>query len=139
MKILNLIFFLILFLFTLSCNESTTETISSELLNTSWVLEAFEVNGILDIPPDNQVYNVQFMADNKFTGISDCNSISGEFEVNSNYFNIDNIASTEVYCGKESMDYRYLEALTGAESYKIEGNELSIYYQANSRLVFSVE
>jgi len=136
MKILNLIFFLILLLFTLSCNESTTETKSSELLNTSWVLEAFEVNGILDIPPGTQVYNIQFKADNKFTGKNDCNSISGEYELNSNNIEIDNISSTEVYCGKESMDYRFLEALRGAESYKIEGNELSIYYQANFRLVF---
>lgn len=103
------------------------------------MLEAFEVNGMLDIPPDNQVYNIQFKVDNKFTGRNDCNDISGDFSSNSNNITMDNFTTTEVYCGKESLDYRYFEALRGAESYKIEKNELSIYYQTNSRLIFISE
>ncbi len=136
MKKFKTILFAIILLFTSSCNESTTETNSTELLNTLWVLEAFEVNGMLDIPPDDQIYNIQFKADSKFSGINDCNNISGNFSLISNNITIDNLTTTEVYCGKESMDYLYLEALVKAESYKIEKNELFIYYQANSKLIF---
>jgi len=136
MNKLNRITFLALFLFMVSCNDSATETNPIELLNGVWVLKSFEVNGIQDIPPADQVYNIQFKADNKFSGINDCNTISGNYGLNSNNITIDNISSTEVYCGKESLDYRYLEALSGAETYKIEKNKLSIYYQTNSRLIF---
>lgn len=139
MKNLNLITFLSIFLFIVSCNDSGTETKTIDLLNRVWALKAFEVNGIQDLPPDGQVYNIQFKPDYKFTGINDCNSISGEFELNLNNITLDNIISTEVYCGKESLDYRYLEALRGAESFKIENDELSIYYQTSSKLIFISE
>lgn len=133
---IKLILLTIILLIINSCNESTTETNSTELLNTLWVLEAFEVNGILDIPPDNQDYNIQFKEDYKFSGRNDCNTISGYYDLNSNNITLDNIISTEVYCGKESLDYIYIEALRRAESYKIDKNELTIYYKTNSELIF---
>jgi len=136
MKKLKILLLIILLSFVNSCNESTTETNATEFLNTLWVLEAFEVYGLQDTPPDDQVYNIQFKVDNKFTGRNDCNDISGSFILNSNNITIDNLTTTEVYCGKESLDYIYFEALRGAESYKIEKNELSIYYQSNFRLIF---
>ena len=136
MKYIKLILLTILILLVNSCNDSTTETNSTELLNTLWVLEGFEVNGILDIPPADQVYNIQFKEDNKFTGRNDCNNISGEFSLNSNNITINKLLTTDMYCGKESLDYRYAEALSGAKSYKIEKNELTFYYQTNFRLIF---
>jgi len=136
MKIFKIILSTILLLFTSSCSDSATETDSTELLNTLWVLKAFEVNGMLDIPPDDQVYNIQFNEDNKFTGRNDCNNISGNFSLNLNNITMDNLTTTEAYCGKESLDYRYFEALIVAEFYKIEKNELTIYYQTNSKLIF---
>ena len=136
MKNFTLLIFSTLLLFTSSCSDSATETNSLKLFNTLWVLDAFKVNGLLDIPPDDQVFNIQFKADRIFTGINDCNDISGEFSLNSNNITINRIITTDMYCGKESLDYRYLEALSGAETYKIEKNKLSIYYQTNSRLIF---
>ena len=136
MKNIKLLIFSTLLLFTSSCSDSATETNSTKLFNTLWVLEAFEVNRRHDIPPDDQVFNIQFREDNIFSGLNDCNSFLGSFILSSNNITIDNISSTEVYCGKESLDYRFLEALSEAESYKIEQNKLSIYYQTNSRLIF---
>lgn len=136
MKNLKFILLAIPLLFIISCSDSATETNSTELLNTLWVLEAFEVYGLQDTPPDDQVYNIQFNADNKFIGRNDCNDISGNFSLNSNNITMDNLTTTEVYCGKESLDYLYFEALRGAGSYKIEKNELSINYQTNFRLIF---
>lgn len=136
MKKLKLILLVIPFLFASSCNESTTDTIPAELVNTLWVLESFEVNGRINAPPSDQVYEIQFNEDNKFDGTNDCNTISGIYSLKLNIITMDSMATTKVYCGKESMDYRYLEALNGAKTYDIGRSELSIYYEINSKLNF---
>ncbi len=136
MKKLELTLLAFFLLFTFSCSELTTETILPELFNKLWVLESFEVNGRIDVPPSNQVYNIQFTEDKKFTGTNDCNSILGDFSIELKSISINNIISTEVYCGKESLDYRYLQALERAESYEIELSEFIINYGINSKLNF---
>jgi len=111
---------------------------TKKFMNTLWQLESFEIiGGEIIKPPKDQIYTVQFEEDNSFFAKSDCNEIVGNYEVKSGGSLIINIfAKTKIYCGKESLDKKYFEALDVVKSYEIDKNRLYIYYGTNSRLNF---
>ncbi len=127
--------------FFLSCNNSiTNDQEKKPLLKTVWNLKSFENNVGITVPAQDQVYNIKFLEDGTFSGKSDCNEINGHFTVDSlNSLNIENIVTTKVYCGKESLDEEYYNAIHDARSYEINKNELYIQYGNNSKLYFKAE
>lgn len=131
-------FLLLLFLLLLisNCKNSTTEVDTQELIGTLWELEAFEIDSELIVPPKNQIYYIQFRADSTLIGQSDCNEIFGYYKVNSNYIEIDSLFTTKKGCGEDSMGSIYFEALYFAKSFKIDKNQLTIYYKTDSKLIF---
>jgi len=129
---------LILFLTCDNTNENESE--DKEFLNTLWTLESFKIEGKKIIPVEDQIYTIQFKEDSSFVAISDCNEIVGNYETKSSGLLIINIfATTKIYCGEESLDKKYYEALGVVRSYKIDKNRLYIYYGSNSKLIFTSE
>lgn len=96
----------------------------------TWVLESYgEPNSLNTVLEDIET-NITFdSAEGKISGSAGCNSYFGEYEVNGNKLSFPGpIASTEMWCGEEigEQERQYLSALTDAESYKIEGDKLTI-------------
>ena len=138
MKTIN---FIILFCFSFiifHCKNSPTESETKPLINTIWKLESFDIDGKITKPPKEQVYNIKFLNDNTFSGKNDCNEINGHYTLNSdNSLGIDDIITTEIYCGTESLDDNYWDALHAVKSYELVKNQLYIYYGNSSKLNFT--
>jgi heat shock protein HslJ len=138
MKKLRYSLFLFFLFILFSCADSSVEP-TQELINTSWKLGLFEVDGSFIIPPTNQVYKIKFEEGNRFNGTNDCNEIFGYYILESSYITFTNIATTKVGCGELSMGDRFYEALVNSKTYIIEKDKLTITYDNNSKLIFISE
>lgn len=131
----NLIILLGFSLMISYCKRSSTESEMKPLLKTLWTLESFDVSGEITKPSEDQVFNIKFLEDGTFSAKSDCNEITGHYTVNSdNTIKADSIAATKVYCGQESLDKKYYDALHIIKSYKVTNDKLQIYYGNNEKL-----
>ncbi len=140
MKTINIVILLCFSFLIFHCKNSPTESETKPLLDTIWKLESFDIDGVITKPPEDQVSNIRFLKDNTFSGRSDCNEIYGQYTINSgNTLNIDNIATTKIYCGTESLYDNYLEALHTVRSYELVKNQLYVHYENNSKLNFTGE
>ncbi|HNE51358.1 MAG TPA: META domain-containing protein, partial [Chitinophagales bacterium] len=59
-----------------------------------------------------------------FIGYSDCNTISGEFTITATAIKFDNIVSSDIACGKHSIDNEFMQLLYTADTIKISGKLL---------------
>ncbi|MBU0561070.1 MAG: META domain-containing protein [Bacteroidetes bacterium] len=136
MQEIRFILLLILLFFSNGCQESSTEPVTKEFLNTLWTLEYFNVDGKITVSPKEQIYNIQFFADSTMKGKSDCNEIFSYYKLSSNYLVLDSLFTTKKGCGEGSMGSIYFDALRITETYKIEKNNLAIFYGNDSKLTF---
>ena len=60
--------------------------------------------------PSPENYTLIFYPDGTFTGMADCNSISGTYSTENGFF-VDVQTSTMAYCGENSLDTLYLSTL----------------------------
>ena len=124
-------FFICFLLFSLTYNckrdkKALLESETKELLNTLWRLESFEAIGEeITHPPQNQIYNIQFMVNDILRGKSACNEIWAGYEVKpDNSLKIIRLVSTKLYC-IDSMDDEYRKALIAAKSYEIDQKNIA--------------
>ena len=108
----------------------------------TWVLESYGEPGSLNTVLEDIETNITFdSAEGKISGSAGCNHYFGDYEVSGNELSFPGpIASTEMWCGEEigEQERQYLNALIEAESYKIEGDKLTINC-GQQILVFELE
>ena len=109
-------------------------------VNGSWKLISYGSSNSL-VPAVPNVDAVFSFDDGVLSGNSGCNSFRGDYKVNGDQITFGSVAFTEMGCPSPQMEQESVvqQVLTGAGSFKIEVNTLTITNQ-NMLLVFeSVE
>lgn len=102
------------------------------LQGTVWVLTQFEGQEFKDGSEDRYCFTLE--ADNRMHGRGDCNSIMGGYTAyDDGYIKFDKMASTRAFCQNQTMEDKFIQLLTSAESYKMDGPMLMLF--ADSKLV----
>ena len=99
------------------------------LVDTLWVLESFGDPARPSTPESGTLITAQFSEDGLLSGMAGCNNFTTSFVAEDGRMEIKMPASTMRACtvGME-QEAVYLQALTNAESYSIEGSTLEITY-----------
>ena len=110
--------------------EAETQEEEAALQGTIWVLESYGDPDSLNAVLEDTEITIEFIsAEGKFQGSAGCNSYFGGYEVSEDKLTIGSpIGSTMMACPGPIMnqEQEYLSILEAAESYKIEGDQLSI-------------
>jgi len=108
----------------------------------TWVLESYGEPGSLETVLVNSEITATFdSAEGTATGSAGCNHYFGGYEVSGSKLSFPGpIAATEMWCGEQldKQEREYLNALMDAESFKIEGDKLTINC-GQQVLVFELE
>ena len=112
---------------------------TSDLEDIKWVLTDYSVDGdAKSLLPDRDVTILFISEDKEVNGSGGCNSYFASYQLDGSNLSIPGpIAATEMWCGDEvgEQERIYLEALQAAESYKVEGDKLTINC-GNTVLIF---
>jgi heat shock protein HslJ len=89
-------------------------------------------------PADSLKYTIMFNDDKSFAAQADCNQVSGTYTTSgSNGLTITLGPSTMAYCGEGSLGSLYTTALSTTESYKVDGNTLTLTLTGGGTLNFA--
>jgi heat shock protein HslJ len=94
-----------------------------------WELVAFELSDGTTIPisePDK--YRASFTDDGKVDVRADCNWCNGAYEINNSEIAFGPQACTLAACLPSSHFDRYTRALGSSTSYRVNGDELELFY-----------
>jgi len=121
------------FMFSIGCKDSGVHVKNVEFLNTTWKLESFETVGVgATRIQDGRVYSITFLPDTIARVRADCNDCMTNYQTLGSgtdpQIAVKILYCTEVYCGSESLDWRFLNGLRDATNYRIQGDLLHIYY-----------
>ncbi len=109
------------------------------IVGVKWVLESIQYSAA-NVIPIVAMFSIQFGEDSRLEMEVDCNYCAGAYELGNNnfiLFDYSTIACTEAYCGDDSMDDEFHDALNSATKYEVDGNRLRIYFNnESSRLNF---
>ncbi len=120
-----------------SCDTVTPPSELSEVQGT-WQLQAFELNdGSMVTITAPQNFTIQFDLDGSLGVKADCNLCGGVYETNGNSISIEVQFCTQAYCGDESLDNQYLQALANTSRFQRQGQELLLDY-GNGTLRYNV-
>lgn len=112
------------------------------IVGVKWILESIQYSPVTVIPIIESFY-ILLREDFNVGMEVDCNHCGGRYSLgdnNSILFDYTTIFCTEMYCGDDSMDEEFHEALNLATKYKVEGNRLRIYFNnGSSQLNFIAE
>ncbi len=99
------------------------------LVDTLWVLEAYGDPAQPSTPETGTLVTAQFSEDGILSGMAGCNNYTTSYVAEDGRMEIQMPASTLRACTKGmEQEAIYLQALTNAESYSIEGSTLEITY-----------
>jgi heat shock protein HslJ len=99
-----------------------------------------EGNGLAAVPPGSQV-TLSFQQGGKISGNAGCNDYFGAYHVDGGLLSIGGLVATERYClspqNVMDLEGRYLSLLPESTRYNIDGDELTLsYYDERKLLVF---
>ncbi len=119
-----------IFALFVSCDNLTdSEKTQKELLGRIWQLQSLEtIDGDKIDVPEDQFYTLQIHEDGSFGGTSDCNAYGGKVNVDDGLFRVTELVHTEAYCGDESLDGTYMNALQSALAFEVRSGRLRIFY-----------
>lgn len=113
------------------------DTDLEEILKIEWTLQSFRAGNLVIHPPEDQTFTITFETDSTFSGRADCNDMFGHVTIGPDQsMSFERIITTEIGCGKNSMDGRYISALYSVYSFSIRESRLFLKYGKNSSLVF---
>lgn len=108
-----------------ACDESLTSP--SALVGHSYQLLAIDRSGLPSTPaPGDRRFTIEFQDGGRLAVRADCNSCSGTFELSGSTVTIRPLACTRAFCGNDSLDTPFLQALSDAKSVRLNGTDLSI-------------
>ncbi len=76
--------------------------------------------------PSGEKYSIEFGAGGKFAAQVDCNRGSGTYKVEGNSITISPLATTKMQCQLGTLAAQFGKSLSGAKTFRIEGNALFI-------------
>jgi heat shock protein HslJ len=76
-------------------------------------------------------YTIRFSNAGGFGVTADCNIGAGNFEVKGDQLTIQDLQSTLVFCGEDSLDSKFTAQLLMAARVSFEGNELLLELEGN--------
>ena len=110
----------------LGCNESPTSP--SDLMGETWRLVEIERSGLPSIPaPTGREFTIEFLEASRIAVRADCNSCSGTYQLSDEArVTIQPLACTRAFCGNDSLDTLFLQALSEARGLRRNDDELTI-------------
>ncbi|MEO6588400.1 MAG: META domain-containing protein [Pyrinomonadaceae bacterium] len=107
----------------------------TDLENTTWRWESSQNlrNKLTIDKPEN--YQIEFSSNGDLGVKADCNGGGGSYEANDDNLKISSLIRTQIFCGEQSHDTRFVRGLENAQTFKIEGNMLTIK-SANDTMKF---
>jgi heat shock protein HslJ len=115
-----------------SCNnskQSTGDNNKSTLTDVYWKLTELNGQPVNIMPPDGrEVYLVLHTAEKRASGNAGCNGYGGNYELNSNGFNIKfgPMIHTQMACGALETENAYLKVLESVDSYYVTDSSLQL-------------
>jgi heat shock protein HslJ len=147
MKQFLLIFMLIFMVsgmvFHTACKKSDiNDPPDMSIVGVKWILESIQYSAA-NVVPIEEIFYILLKEDSRVEMEVDCNYCAGTYELGNNnfiLFDYSTIACTEAYCGDDSMDDQFHEALNSATKYEVDGNRLRVYFNnESSQLNFIAE
>ncbi len=134
MKINLFICFILIAVFLMSCSSSdkTAKVTNTPLKKTSWTL--YQLNGN-PVKSEKDVTINFNESDNKTYGNAACNNFTGTYILSGKNLSFNPLASTKKMCPELEYETVYLKSLQNTVSYKISGNELSLYDSSGTLLM----
>lgn len=113
---------------------------TTQLQNVVWALQSFEtIGGTIDTAKDGRTYSISFVSDTIAHVRADCNDCTGIYHTSpaniDAHISVGNFLCTKVYCGSQSLDLKFLNALSAATSYSIQGDRLLVYYNGGQKVL----
>ena len=131
---------LLFLLSSIGCRDSGPDSNSTQLQNILWTLQSFEtIGGITDTIADGRTYSILFVSDTITRVRADCNECTGSYHASAAsmgaHVSIGNLSCTKVYCGPSSLDVQFLNALSAATDYSLQGDLLRLFYNERQRVL----
>ncbi len=138
-RLLRYLLFLALALVFAACNTAAEDSGEgeplpggdNELVGTNWTLVSYGPSGAETPVLDGTTVTLGFESAAQLGGSGGCNSYGAEYTATNGSLSVGDIASTLMACVEEGVteqEQDYLTALSGANEYQIEGDQLIIWY-----------
>jgi heat shock protein HslJ len=138
-RILPAALFLIAFILLAGCSSPVPP---EDLTRSPWLLASYldEEKGPSAVPPGSEV-TLSFGGDGRLSGNAGCNDYEGTYQVDGGLLSIKGLFWTEKFCpsppGVMDLEGKYLSLLPESTRYNIDGNELTLsYFDERKLLVF---
>ena len=115
-----------LLIFALSSSQfSFAKEEDTALEGTNWQLQNMKVlGGFLFTPDDPSLYRLNFRTENRLTGTSDCNSISGYYFQESTGFRFEPFVTTRKLCSPGSLHNNLVLILKDVNAIEFRGGKM---------------
>ncbi|MGI5990934.1 MAG: META domain-containing protein [Methanosarcina sp.] len=103
---------------------------ADSLIDVKWQWSGFQQSFNSEnktLVPDPENYTLAFFRDGTYYIKADCNSGSGNYNLEEDSLTLDPPVMTLVACGPQSMDSKYLSLLTDVKSAALENEQLILY------------
>jgi heat shock protein HslJ len=105
------------------CNEAPVSP--STLVGDSWQLVSLRRGDSTPISVDDPSrYTLQFTGEGRVAIKSDCNSCGGSYTLDGTSLSLGQVACTRAFCGEQSLDSRFVDALERARTVSSAGDQL---------------
>lgn len=118
-------------IFAAGCSNQKTE---ADIKDVKWQWAALFENepAAQSVVPDPENYTLTLKADGTLNIQADCNMVSGSYALEGNSLTLGLGPSTMAFCGEQSLDVVFIEALNNVESYTIENNQMVLSLKNNA-------
>lgn len=115
--------------------EGCGEYITDHRLNDIWVLEELDgkkVDREKDFQGNELPYMELYTNENRFSGFSGCNRMTGSLVFEWDVIRFGQVATTRMACPNMEQEGRFLEALQAIDKYALENNRLYLSHGGNA-------
>lgn len=117
----------VLMMALVSCSSGPTAPSETGLAGITWKLRSIQRAGFvtIDIPVPER-FTVLFSDDQRAVVRADCNTCVGRYELSGSNLQLGSLACTRAFCGADSPDTSFLNALAVATSASRNGRTLTL-------------
>jgi len=124
-KIVGFACLLALAVLSQACGKASTSP--SAIIGGVWKIRSIETyaGGIVGVA-NTAGYTVEFKDGGKLAARADCNQCSGTYSISGDSLTVGALACTRAFCGSSSYDVVFLDILSNATTFGVQGIELTI-------------
>jgi len=118
-------------IFTAGCSNQKA---GADVKDVQWQWAALFENepAAQSVVPNPENYTLTLNADGTMNIKADCNMVGGSYTLEGNFLTLGLGPSTLAFCGEQSIDVVFIEALNNVESYAIENNQMVLILKNNA-------